>query len=155
MKSQPRPAAAPPPEANELGGDAFGDGKQVLASTFVQGEHRVVIHTLEGQVKRGTVKDLDLMSDSIAIELQSGEGSDNLLVSRLKAIFFMLTPEMDRPAPQGRKIRVGFQDGRELVGFSNDYKSADPGFFLTPADPRTNTARIYVFRWSVAALTEL
>jgi len=151
LRTQPQIA-----EPAELGSaTGFGDGTQMLGSTFVQGEHRVVIHTLEGQVKRGTVRDLDLISDSVPIELQSGGGTDNVGVNRIKAIFFMLTPEMDRPVPQGRKIRVGFQDGREVVGFSNDYKSADPGFFLTPADSRTNTARIYIFRWSVAALAEL
>ncbi len=151
-----KPSPLPKPEENSWRGGLtpFGDGTQMLGSTFVQGDHRVIIHTLEGQVKRGTVRDVDLLSNSVPIDLQSGEGTEDIAVNRIKAIFFMLSPGTDRPPPQGQKICVGFQDGREVVGFSNDHKSSDPGFFLTPADSRTNTARIYIFRWSVAALAE-
>jgi len=47
-----------------------------------------------------------------------------------------------------------FQDGRELIGFSTDYKTGDPGFLITPADARTNTERIYVLRWSISSIDE-
>ncbi len=50
------------------------------------------------------------------------------------------------------RIRVTFTDGRQVAGFSDDYHGSDPGFFLVPAENRTNTARIYVFRASVQAV---
>ncbi len=160
LRRQPAPELAPvaqpkPEQGDSLGGQSkFGDGTQMLSGTFVQGEHRVVIHTVEGQVMRGKMRDIDLMSDSLPLELQSGGSTQSIPVKRIKAIFFLISPEMKRPPSHGEKVRVSFPDGREVVGFSNDHKSSDPGFFVTPADARTNTARIYVFRWSVVAVTE-
>ena len=45
-----------------------------------------------------------------------------------------------------------FRDGRQVAGFSDDYTGSDLGFFIVPADNRTNTARIYVFRSSVQGI---
>lgn len=155
--AQPKAVAQPKPEQGDsLGSQSkFGDGTQMLSGTFVQGEHRVVIHTVEGQVIRGKMRDIDLMSDSLPVELQSGGSAQSIPVKRIKAIFFLISPEVKRPPSHGEKIRVSFPDGREVVGFSNDHKSSDPGFFVTPADARTNTARIYIFRWGVVAVTEV
>ncbi len=129
------------------------DTNNGVKSTFVAGEHRVVVHLIDGQVKRGTVQDLDLTAGSVP--LQSAPGVvDNIATERLKAIFFMLAPGSPKTAPSGQKIRLTLQDGREVVGFSEDYKTGNPGFFLRPADERTNTARIFVPRWSVYSIDE-
>jgi hypothetical protein len=47
---------------------------------------------------------------------------------------------------------VGFADGRQIVGFSEDVDGGEQGFFLVPADTRTHTARIYVFRAGVQSI---
>ncbi|HEX9506915.1 MAG TPA: hypothetical protein VF947_00830, partial [Myxococcales bacterium] len=129
------------------------DTNNGVKSTFVAGEHRVVVHLIDGQVKRGTVQDLDLTAGTVP--LQSAPGVvDNIATDRLKAIFFMLAPGAPKTAPGGQKIRLTLQDGREVVGFSDDFKTGTPGFFLRPADERTNTARIFVPRWSVYSIDE-
>ncbi len=135
-------------------GTQFGDGQDLLSASFVQGERRVVVHLLDGQVKRGTVRDLDLMAGSVPVHLSTGADED-IPIARVKAIFFMLAPGSAQPVPHGQKIRLTFQDGREVVGFSHDYKTGDPGFFVTLADARTNTERILVLRWSILAIVEL
>jgi len=121
-------------------------------SSYVDGEHRVIIHTVEGQVKRGTIRDLDLTSEVIPLEQQAGSAPEAIPVTRVKAIFFMLPTGARQPAMEGEKIRITFNDGRQVAGFSQDYKSDDSGFFVIPADNRTNTARIYIYRTSVQAV---
>jgi hypothetical protein len=138
-----------PSEAPSQSGDANGPSP----SAFVSGERRVVVHLIDGQVKRGTVQDLDLTAGTVPLQSVPGV-VDNIATDRLKAIFFMLAPGTQRPAQSGQKIRLTFQDGREVVGFSLDFKTGDPGFFLTPADERTNTERIFVPRWSVYSIDE-
>ncbi|HKD40035.1 MAG TPA: hypothetical protein VKB87_07065 [Myxococcaceae bacterium] len=131
----------------------FGDGKDLLSSSFVQGERRVVIHLLDGQVKRGVLRDVDLMASHIPLDSSTGT-LDNIPLDRIKAIFFMVAPGSQKPVLQGQRIRLTFQDGREVIGFSTDYKTSDAGFFVTPADARTNTERIYVLRWSISSIDE-
>jgi hypothetical protein len=115
--------------------------------TVVEGEHRVIIHTHEGQVKRGVIRDLDVLANTIAIA-QSGQ-SEEIPTERIKAIFFMKAPGESEPPASGKKIRVTLADGRQVLGFSTDFQSESPGFFLVPADVRTNTSRIYLFRSAV------
>jgi hypothetical protein len=123
-------------------------------SCFVEGEHRVIIHTLEGQVKRGIIRDVDLLDEAIALEQQTGFTPERIPGKRVKAIFFMLPAGARQPQTEGEKIRVTFNDGRQVAGFSKDFRSGGQGFFLIPADNRTNTARIFVYRSSVQAIAE-
>jgi hypothetical protein len=123
-------------------------------TSFVEGEHRVIIHTVEGQVKRGTIRDADLLDEVINLEQQSGFAPEQIPGKRVKAIFFMLTAGARQPQAEGQKIRVTFNDGRQVAGFSQDFKGATPGFFVIPADQRTNTARIFIYRSSVQAVAE-
>src|SRR5262249_31041286 len=112
------------------------------------------IHTLEGQVRRGVLRDVDLLNKAISLEEQSGTPPEQVPTERLKAIFFM-QPTGSRPPPTiGKKIRVTFKDGRQVAGFSEDFQGDSPGFFVIPADQRTNTARIYIFRASVQGVAE-
>jgi hypothetical protein len=123
-------------------------------SCFVEGEHRVIIHTIEGQVKRGVIRDVDLLDDAIALEQQTGFTPERIPGKRVKAIFFMLPAGARLPQAEGQKIRVTFNDGRQVAGFSQDFQEGGQGFFLIPADNRTNTARIFVYRSNVQAVAE-
>ena len=48
----------------------------------------------------------------------------------------------DKPA--GRVAAVLFKDGEVLMGTTQAYDPTRPGFFLAPADPRSNNDRCYV-----------
>lgn len=124
------------------------------ASCFVEGEHRVIIHTIEGQVKRGIIRDVDLLEETIALEQQTGFAPERIPGKRVKAIFFMLPAGARQPQAEGQKVRVTFSDGRQMAGFSRDFSGGAQGFFFTPADNRTNTARIFVYRSNVQAVAE-
>ncbi len=132
------PAAAALPEA-----------PAALTVPRVSGTRRVVVHTADGQVKRGVVEDLDLSSPDIALEGQPGQALSPLPAASVKAIFFML-PRGEPPAPaEGQRLRVIFRDGRQVAGFSSDYAPDRSGFFVVPADTSTHTERIWVYRSAV------
>jgi hypothetical protein len=122
-----------------------------LPQSHVSGAHRVVVHTVEGQVKRGVLEDVDLAAPALALA-QSPGVAETIPAEKVKAIFFMLAPGDDAPAAAGRKVRVTFRDGRQVAGFSPDYAEGAVGFFMIPADTRTNTARIWVYGAAVRAV---
>lgn len=136
----PAPVPAAPAPPRDVGGQA---------PSFVLGEHRVVVHTLEGQVLRGTIADVDLDAPSLPLVTAAGGAPQPIAASRVKAIFFMLLPGGKPPAPEGRRVRVTFRDGRQVAGYSPDYQPEAVGFFMVPADTRTNTGRIWVYREAV------
>jgi len=115
----------------------------------IPGEHRVVVHTLEGQVKRGTMRDPVLDGEQLDLEIIPGQPPERLATRRLKAVFFLLPPGSRGPSGDGPKLRVTFSDERQVAGFAPNYRPSDSGFFMIPADTRTNTERIYIYRAAV------
>jgi hypothetical protein len=147
----PRAPLQPTPSPAQATGAVFGP-PMMLNPSFVEGDHRVVIHTLEGQVHRGTVHDLDLQEEALAVHQPDGR-SVEIPTRRLKAVFFVLSPG-EKPLPgRGERVQVTFRDGRQVVGYSDDHATGEPGFFVVPSDARTNTARVYVFRGGVQSIT--
>jgi hypothetical protein len=115
----------------------------------VPGAHRVVVHTVEGLVKRGVLADPALDTQALALAPQPGGAPEEIPTDKVKAIFFMLSPGEKAPAAEGKRVRVTFRDGRQIAGFSPDYHEDGIGFFMVPADTKTNTGRIWVYRAAV------
>jgi hypothetical protein len=136
----PAPAVPPPPIAAEA---------PAQEGVRVPGTHRVVVHTVEGQVKRGVLEDAALDAGSLGLLPQPGAAPELVPAEKVKAIFFMLGPGEKAPTPEGKKVRVTFRDGRQVAGFSPDYRDGGVGFFMIPGDTRTNTGRIWVYRSAV------
>jgi hypothetical protein len=89
----------------------------------------------------------------------SGEAVE-VLVKELKAVFFVqdfagnsLYHErkkyLEGEKPSGRKVEVTFMDGEVLVGTTLGYDPSRPGFFLFPADPKSNNIRVFAVSTSV------
>ena len=113
------------------------------------GSHRVLVHTIDGEVKRGVLESPVLDSDSLTL-LPQGPGAPQLLrTDAIKAVFFLLGNGEKPPAPDGRRVRVTFHDGRQVMGTSPDYQEDGLGFLLIPSEARTTTARIWVYQASV------
>ena len=82
-------------------------------------------------------------------------------LATLKAVFFVKdhagnkdyneNKAFEKPVP-GRKLQVTFRDGEMLVGSSRAYDADRPGFFMTPADPKSNNDRIYVVARAVRSV---
>jgi len=161
----PTPMMAPPPGVSQSsvpGGPVSKDmfdhsGKSMdsaiaAAPVVIPGEARVILHTMEGQVKRGALRDADLAAEIVELHLTNG-GVEAVPRGRVKAVFFMLAPGSKVPEPNGDKVRVTFKDGRQVAGFSQDHRQGGVGFFVVPADNRTNTQRIFIFRHSLQNLS--
>ncbi|MHB1847341.1 MAG: DUF6982 domain-containing protein [Deltaproteobacteria bacterium] len=147
------PALAPEPPAPSIGVDRAQLFGELRPPSVVPGEHRVVVHMRAGLLKRGLLREADLEASELELEVPSGNaGPERIPLTQIKAIFFMLEPGAPPPAQEGQKVTIEFEDGRRLVGFCGQPRPSDPGFFLVPADIRSNTARIYVRREAIKSL---
>ncbi len=115
----------------------------------VGGAQRAVVHLLNGQVLRGTLTDADLEAPELELDTGSPGAPELVTTAAVKAIFFMLAPGERPPVAEGKRVRVTFRDGRQVAGFSSGYREELAGFFMVPADTRTNTARIWVYQAAV------
>ena len=120
-------------------------------------------HTKDGQVIKGFSRDFHPERDSFHLVLRQGENasSQEIRMDELKALFHVKTwgrkdrhrgrvpyfPEGDvnRP-PEGTFIKtvLEFYDGEKILGYTNDYDPARPGFYVIPADPDDNNSKIFV-----------
>lgn len=124
----------------------------LAAPVTVAGSHRVVLHTVDGQVKRGLLVDAVLDAATLPLQPPGPGGTEEVPTEGVKAIFFMLAPGEKAPPAEGKKVRVTFRDGRQVAGFSPDYQDGLVGFFMIPADTRTNTGRIWVYQAAVKSV---
>jgi hypothetical protein len=123
----------------------------------------IVARYMDGRVVKGITNDFLPAKDRfhlLPIGGATGERGHEILVAELKALFFVKdlagTPthnESNRfdpvKPPVGRKIRVVFKDGEVVVGTTQGYQPGRQGFFLVPADEKSNNNRCFV----VAAAT--
>lgn len=56
------------------------------------------------------------------------------------------------PQNQSRKAEVTVRDGEKLVGSTDTYNPQRVGFFLVPADPRSNNLRVFVIAKNAAQI---
>jgi len=121
---------------------------------------KVVVKYLNGKVIKGFMQNFSPNKDSfhlIPADKPSG-GSIEVLVKHLKAIFVVrdfignfighsLYKErkkyIEGEKPSGKKVEVTFIDGEVLVGSTLGYDPKRQGFFIFPADPKSNNIRVY------------
>ena len=116
--------------------------------------NRVVARFNNGRLVKGTTSDFFPNRPVFHVETPDGE---IVTVSHddLKAVFFVRdfrgnpghhkVNRFDPEVPMsGRKIQVEFNDGEVLVGTTQGYQPNRPGFFLIPADQKSNTERCFV-----------
>jgi hypothetical protein len=115
---------------------------------------QVVVRYRSGSLLKGTTSNFLPARPGFHVQTPGGE---TVAVSQheLKAVFFVRDLAGDptrresnkfspaRPAP-GRKIRVVFEDGEVLVGTTQGWQPNRPGFFVFPADEKSNNERCFV-----------
>jgi hypothetical protein len=123
---------------------------------------KVVARYVNGKRVKGFSQDFFPNKDRFRVypaAKPSGEATE-VLVKELKAVFFVqdfagnsLYHErkkyLEGEKPSGRKVEVTFMDGEVLVGTTLGYDPSRPGFFLFPADPKSNNIRIFAISTSV------
>jgi hypothetical protein len=124
--------------------------------------NRIVVRYADGHVVKGTTADFSPGRPTFHVAVPAGPdtpgGVMEIPIDELKAVFFVRDfignaayneVKAFGGAVQGRKIEVEFSDGETLVGTTMGYQPDRPGFFLLPADPKSNNERCYIIRSSV------
>jgi hypothetical protein len=141
LKSEPEPIPdlPPPPEP------------QVQGGAIVCSPCRVAIHFTDGDVRRGTIR--ELRADDSKLVLQAGDenSATEIPVGSLKAMF-VIAPKDAKPSGgvrPGRLIDVKFRDGRMLRGYSSDEGGGGAIFSMLPEPRQGNIEKVVVFRAAV------
>jgi hypothetical protein len=113
----------------------------------------MVVHYQDGTILKG--HSTDFFPNKAQFHLRPIDGTDAQLISvaDLKGVFTVRTFEGDPEnrsrrdidrAGLGRKIKVTIKDGEVVIGYTSGYSPNRPAFFVFPADPDSNTERIFV-----------
>ena len=131
--------------------------------------NKVVARFTDGRVVKGTTADFNPKKDVfhvLQVDVAPGTPPVTIEMNELKALFFvkdlegnpfrLKTGATSPPRPAyGRRIRVVFHDGEEVVGTTAVYEPGRPGFFIEPEDAFTNEERCYVVTKSARSITLL
>ena len=113
---------------------------------------KIVVRRKDGTVMKGTTNDFFPNKSKFHLSTIDGH-TEEFDIEELKAIFFVKTYEGDESHEYrysdnvpggGRKIRVVFADGEEMVGYTQGYSPNRPGFLMTLADLKGNNERVFV-----------
>jgi len=116
--------------------------------------NKVVVRFKDGSIMKGKTRDFFPNKTSFHLETLNGE-TKTIDVEQLKAFFWVKDFEgnknydedyNDEIAGTGRKIIVKFSDGESIIGYTLGYSPDRQGFFMTPADSKSNNQRIFVIK---------
>jgi hypothetical protein len=131
-------------------------------------QHKVVVHYKDGQIVKGHTSDFMPTKISFHVTtLVDHKETIEVAISLLKAVFFVKTFEGDKNHltheifsmenftfdDVSPKVSVHFLDGEVMYGMTNGYEPDRMGFFLFPADKKTNNERVFVIKESTASVT--
>jgi hypothetical protein len=135
--------------------------------------NKVVARFKDGRIIKGKTNNFFPNKPSFHIMIESG-GEEDVKVNNLKTIeipvevlkgaFFVKDFEGDKSRKDlyhdvipggGRRVRVKFSDGEVIVGYTQSYSSRLQGFFIIPADKRSNNIRIFVVKSAIDEVTFL
>ena len=125
------------------------------------GLNKVVVAFLDGRRARGRVYDFSPLKDTFRLVGESDSSQQKgaeINLKELKALFFVKDFRGDSRYKEskkvadgkpGRKVEVTFFDGEKIVGTTQGYNPQQKGFFVYPADAKSNSLRIFVVNWNV------
>jgi hypothetical protein len=116
-------------------------------------QNTVVVHFPNGTLLKGVTQNFFPNKEKFHVTDMDSGGVLEVPIAELKAVFFVKSFEGDpayreridvERAGFGKKIQVNFNDGETLLGYSHGFTPNRSGFFVFPADPRSNNDRIFV-----------
>lgn len=119
---------------------------------------KVVIKFLNGRVLRGEV--LRFVPQTVKIKVTTSEGEELIDLSLLKAIFFLRERSAEPSGGKllkagGKKIRVCFADGEELIGYTYGLHPLGIGFYLFPIVATDSNEKIFVIKTNAIKIQTL
>jgi len=120
--------------------------------------YKVVAHYQDGRLIKGLTADFTPNKDRFTIllsEVSAGTPPWLVLMTDLKGLFFVKDLDGDlghaksnlfelTDLTPGRRIRIQFRDGETMNGVTQGYSPDRIGFFVVPADRKSNTERAYI-----------
>jgi hypothetical protein len=118
------------------------------------GWQKVVARFTDGRVVYGYTNDFHPSKAHLHLSPNPRRAASTFIpLSQLKALFFVrdfvgdptfVDAQVFRQPSHGRQLEVTFYDGEVMVGSTLSFRSEGQGFFLRPADPRSNNLRVFV-----------
>lgn len=125
-------------------------------------ENKVVAHFRDGRIVKGATMNFSPARDRFHLTTPDGKTAE-VMLTQLKAVFFVRSFTGNRAYRErksfgagqilGRKIRCEFADGEVLTGATQTYDATRVGFFVVPADPNANNARVFVVNSATKQVT--
>jgi len=127
-----------------------------MRSKSLDQANKVVVAFLDGRRLKGYIHNFSALKSSFTLFLRdSPPGQEGIKVEMedLKAVFFVHDfvgnceyQEVSgaEPAKHGRSVEVVCRDGERLRGSTDAYNPQKMGFFMFPADPKSNNIRVFV-----------
>jgi small nuclear ribonucleoprotein (snRNP)-like protein len=121
-------------------------------------ENKVVVRFRDGRMVKGYTHDFNPNRESFHVsEVQEGGTVIEVSTSLLKAVFFVKTFEGNKDHRgsdefsmeslknvPGLKVKVTFSDGEVMYGSTHGYAPKRKGFFIFPADKKSNNDRAFI-----------
>ena len=116
--------------------------------------NKVVARFKDGSLLKGQTNDFFPNKSSFHLQTLNGE-TKTIDVEQLKAFFLVKDYDgnqdyneeySDEVTGAGRKIQVTFSDGETITGYTLGYSPDRQGFYMTPADVKSNNVRIFVIK---------
>jgi hypothetical protein len=122
------------------------------------GPAKIVVRYQNGSMLKGHAQDFSPSAQYFHVRAEGAQTSvppTRVVMQELKAVFFVRDfvgngsykegkAFVSGKPLSGRKVEVTFQDGEILVGTTTGYDPNRPGFFLFPADDKSNNVRMYI-----------
>jgi hypothetical protein len=118
------------------------------------GWQKVVARFNDGRIVSGYTNDFHPSKPQLHLSPNHRQGESTFIpLAQLKALFFVrefvgdptrVDSKVFSDPPQGRKVEVTFQDHEVMVGSTLGYRGQGSGFFVQPADGRSNNLRVFV-----------
>lgn len=132
-----------------------------MATSDLDNRNKAVVAFLDGRRLKGYIYNFSAQKDRFRLfscqdsggQREGQQEGTDVQMKDLKAIFFAkdfagnseyTESQTLASQKQGRKAEVTFRDGEKLMGTTDAYNPQKVGFFLIPADPRSNNLRVFV-----------
>ena len=126
--------------------------------------NKTVVHDKHGKIIKGTTA--DFLPKKPVFHLSVGgmlaEEVKEILVDDLKALFFVKTFAGDKnyneikgfidPPGTGKRVKIIFEDGEVIFGYTNVINFDQLGLSFVPADKNSNNERIFLVFSALTAL---
>ena len=148
-----RPLTIPELTARRIVGQQAPVARPVAAAPSV-GWQKVIARFNDGRIVAGYTNDFHPSKLQLHLFPNPRQGESIFIpLAQLKALFFVREFSGDPTLveskdfvdpPKGRKVEVTFHDNEVMVGSTLGYRGEGNGFFLHPADGRSNNQRVFV-----------